>query len=342
MDSSDSDHSLGVRNKMLCGHYCTKARIDYQQGRYSRAIKHARRALKADSNAVEPYKIIANALAKKGDHEAASRLVEKARQRLSGPQPIQLLRVDPMQRLNMDTQVQILSYLPFRELVRCMRVSKTWHNVITSDNAAHLWKHLNTYYPETVKQPRITPEFVKSCIRYAQKGSCQGITTATLNCPGSRDDILKLLMLNCENLHNLILIRAEFSSARLIFSVSKMLNLTTLFLSAQVQISPDTVPQIFRRAPHLVDVQISGIRTVSGGTRLLQWHFGTTKLKKLRLGIPGNRTDFRDFNMVIFTLCVSAGTYLLTEKSQVWPKSHPNSNCSTWRATGWTQVLERA
>lgn len=304
MESSDSDRSLEVRDKILCGHYCTKARIDYQRGHYSRAIKHARRAIKADSNAIEPYKIIANALAKKGDHEAASRLVEKARQRLSGPQLVQRQRVDPMLRLNMDTQVQILSYLPFRELVRCMRISKTWHNVITSDNAAHLWKHLNTYYPECVKLPRVTSEFVKSCIRYAKKGGCQGITSATLNCPGSHDTILKLMMLNCENLDKLILIRAEFSSARLIFALSKMLNLTTLFLSAQVQISPDTVPQIFRHAPHLVDVQISGIRTVSGGTRLLQWHSGTTKLKKLRLGIPGNRTDFRDFNMVIFTLGV--------------------------------------
>ncbi len=299
MDSSDSDRSLGTRNKMLCDHYCTKARIDYQRGHYSRAIKHAQRAIKADSNAVEPYKIIANALAKKGDHEAASRLVEKARQRLSGPQRVQRIRVDPMKRLDMDTQVQILSYLSFRDLVRCMRVSKTWHNVITSDNAAHLWKHLNTYYPECVKLPRVTPEFVKSCIRYAQKGGCQGITSATLNCPGSHYNILKLMMLNCNNLEKLILIRAEFPSTSLIFAVSKMSNLTTLFLSAQVQISPDIVPQFFRNAPHLVDVQISGIRTVSGGTRLLQWHSGTTKLKKLRLGIPGNRTDFRDFNMVI-------------------------------------------
>jgi F-box/TPR repeat protein Pof3 len=298
MESSDSDRGLGARDKILCGHFCTKARIDYQRGDYNRAIKQARKAIKVDTNAVEAYKIIANALAKMGDHEAVTRLVEKARQRLSGPQPVQHLRTDPMRRLNMDTQVQMLSYLPFRELVKCMRVSKTWHNIITSDNAAHLWKHLNTYYPECVKLPRITPEFVKSCIRYAQKGCRQGVTSATLNCPGSHDTILKLLMLNCKNLEKLVLIRAEFSSTRLISVVSKMLNLTTLFLSAQVQISPDTLPQIFQHAPHLVDVQISGIRTVIGGTRLLQWHSKATKLKKLRLGIPGNRTDIRDFNMV--------------------------------------------
>jgi len=283
---------------MICGHFCTKARIDYQRGRYTRAIKHARRAIRVDSKVAEPYKIIANSLEKLGDHEAASRLLEKARQRLSSPHLVQCLRADPMQHLNMDTQVQILSYLPFREFVRCMRVSKKWHNVITSDNAAHLWKHLNTYYPEFVKQPRVTTKFINSCIRYSQKGGRQGITSATLNCPGSHDTILKLLVMKCKKLEKLVLIRAELPSARLTYAVSKMLNLTTLFLSTQVQISPDSVPPIFRHAPQLVDVQVSGIRTVSGGTRLLQWHAGTTKLKKLRLGIPGNRTDIRDFNMV--------------------------------------------
>ncbi|KAI9835418.1 MAG: hypothetical protein M1819_002336 [Sarea resinae] len=178
---------------------------------------------------------------------------------------------DPLSMLPLELAELIMKELDFKNIVRCLRVSKGWNMLLSS--LPSLWSHLDL----SIARKPVRLSAIRACIRRSK----DTMISATLNRVAVQDsNILKTLTSACRKLEYLD-IRSGFSGASVVEAVPLARNLHTLILGNDTEITLDSVTQILNNSKSMVRAEFPSV--YSSGT-YARWSSMMGNLQVLRLG----------------------------------------------------------
>lgn len=190
---------------------------------------------------------------------------DKLTRQLSPPKAI-----DPFVMLPIELVEMIISYLTFRNMVTCLRVSKQWNRFLISRTP--LWINLDLSYAKR----QVSAKFVRNCIRRSQYKMKSAIVQRFTN-----QDVLRSLATTCKTLESLEFLSGSIAGDSLCEIAMCATQLKKLTLTSNISLSLDAVTQILRHRPSLTHAEFHSI--VATGVRA-DWRVDLPNLQKLTLG----------------------------------------------------------
>ena len=187
--------------------------------------------------------------------------------------------VDPWTVLPVELVEYIVGYLGFKQMVRCLKVSKGWNRFLTS--MPNLWMDLDLRF---AKRP-VGKKFVRSAILRSQRR----IKTATLHRFADRD-MLQALTRTCKQLERLEFLDSTFTNASVIDAATLSKSLKILHFGSHCDISTDTITQVLRHCPSLREIVVESFHE---SPYQPFWDYDRPSLEKLVLNGRGSPTLFR-------------------------------------------------
>jgi F-box/TPR repeat protein Pof3 len=167
---------------------------------------------------------------------------------------------DPFAQLPIEIVEMILSYLNFRQIVYCTRVSKQWNVFINS--LPGLWMHLD--FSEAKKPVRSA--FLSHCINTSRRK----VISATLKHVKDTEKVIKALARSCQEFDSLRLVDGGLQGESLVHNLKSATRLRKLTLGASASISSLTLPSLLLGA-------------IIPGSLNLHWKGEFPKLRRLKL-----------------------------------------------------------
>ncbi|KAF2453515.1 hypothetical protein BDY21DRAFT_374835 [Lineolata rhizophorae] len=165
-------------------------------------------------------------------HEALRRMKNKTANATKGRDPLEVLPVELAEN--------IMRCLPFRDVVRCLRVSKGWHRFIASRSC--LWESLDL----SQARKNVHTAFLMSCFANS-KGRLIDASIQQLSQPA-----LVYLVKYCPRSHLTYLrITSQMSEVYVVKTVCQAPNLKDLFVAGQVEFLFSDLVSILSACPNL-------------------------------------------------------------------------------------------
>ncbi|OCK85880.1 hypothetical protein K432DRAFT_388256 [Lepidopterella palustris CBS 459.81] len=252
---------------------------------YKMAVKDGRDMIKIDKKDVRGYLRTGNILQKMEKSQVAIEIYkyglknvpvtdenfkllqsmhDKLTRQLSPPKAIDPFAVLPIELVEM-----IISYLTFRNMVTCLRVSMQWKRFLIS--RVSLWTHLDLSHARR----QVSVAFVRDCIRRSQFK----IKTATIH-RFTNSDVLRSLATTCKSLSTLDFLSGSIAGDSLCEVAMCATQLKRLTLAPHIEISLDAVTQVLRHRPTLSHAEFFSIN--STGIRA-DWRVDLPNLQTLTL-----------------------------------------------------------
>jgi F-box/TPR repeat protein Pof3 len=177
---------------------------------------------------------------------------------------------DPFAQLPIEIVEMILSYLNFRQISYCTRVSKQWNVFINS--LPGLWMHLD--FSEAKKPVRSA--FLSHCINTSRRK----VISATLKHVKDTEKVIKALARSCPEFNSLCLVDGGLQGESLVQNLKSATKLKKLTLGASASISSMTLPSLLLGCENLEEFEC---RAVIPGSLNLHWKGEFPKLRRLKL-----------------------------------------------------------
>ena len=149
--------------------------------------------------------------------------------------------VDPLQALPIEILEYIICYLEFRETVNMLRVSKLWQTLVTS--MPKVWSNLDF----STTQRNVTFTSARKYVKNA-RGMCSAVCFN--NFGRYQQNILAYVASRCKGLREVRLSSGLVGSSFL-KAVPYAVNLESLIVSSQCEITTDAVAQVFNQCVNL-------------------------------------------------------------------------------------------
>ena len=182
--------------------------------------------------------------------------------------------VDPLAVLPNELKEMVLGFLDFRQMVRCLLVSKNWRDVIVGTPS--LWKVIDL--TKLRRSKVVKSSFIQSCVNR----SLSSITTVSLPYTVPLK-IAQPIFTNCWDLKKLELLAYDSRTDKFLQSMGLGRNLRHLKFDIG-SIDMTTVEHILRTNPNLQEVML---KTISLSKRTARWLSPMPKLEKLSLHFGG-------------------------------------------------------
>ncbi|KAF2839404.1 hypothetical protein M501DRAFT_1057677 [Patellaria atrata CBS 101060] len=211
------------------------------------------------------------------DYQLLRGVQDKLTKQLSPPKA-----VDPLNALPAELVDMVLSYLSFKNIVNCLRVSRTWNGYLGS--IPSLWSNLDLSLP---RKP-VKLQFIRKCITRSQ-GRLSTAVMSRIADGGTLNTLTKC----CKNLQTLELTDGGLVGQTLIEAMKHASNLTTLILGQRIHVSEDTLYQILKNCPSLVHVEVQSLK----GPLDVDFHMPNMQTIKLTSAAPGRQSidSFLDY-----------------------------------------------
>jgi F-box/TPR repeat protein Pof3 len=177
---------------------------------------------------------------------------------------------DPFAQMPIEVVEMILSYLNFRQIVYCTRVSKQWKMFI--DSIPGLWTDLD--FSEAKKS--VKSVFLSHCINTSKRK----VVSATLKHVKDLEKVIKALTRSCSDFNSLRIIDGGLQGESLIQILKSAANLKRLSLGSSAEISSQNLPNLLLGCENLQDLEC---RAIIPGSLNLHWKGEFPKLRRLRL-----------------------------------------------------------
>lgn len=177
---------------------------------------------------------------------------------------------DPFAQLPIEIVEMILSYLNFRQIVYCTRVSKQWKMFI--DSLPGLWMDLD--FSEAKKS--IRPAFLSHCINTSK----HKVVSATLKHVKEMEKVIRALARSCSEFNSLRIVDGGLQGESLIHNLKSATNLRKLTLGTSAGVSCMTLPGLLLGCENLEEFEC---RSIIPGSVNLHWKGEFPKLRRLKL-----------------------------------------------------------
>ncbi|OBW67937.1 MAG: Uncharacterized protein AUREO_019830 [Aureobasidium pullulans] len=177
---------------------------------------------------------------------------------------------DPFAQLPIEIVEMILSYLNFRQIVYCTRVSKQWKIFI--DSLPGLWMNLD--FSEAKKPVRSA--FLSHCINTSRRK----VISATLKHVKDMEKVIKALARSCPEFNSLRIVDGGLQGESLMHNLQSATKLKKLTLGASAVISSMTLPGLLLGCENLEEFEC---RAIIPGSLNIHWKGEFPKLRRLKL-----------------------------------------------------------
>ncbi|KAF2681143.1 hypothetical protein K458DRAFT_344425 [Lentithecium fluviatile CBS 122367] len=268
--------------------YDYRAAAHEKMGDFNTAVKDGREAIRLDKKDVKGYLRTGSALQKLNKPETAvsiykygmknvpvdnknfqllQQLHDKLTRQLAPPTAIDPFTVLPMELVEM-----ILGYLPFKNVVNCLRVSKGWKSYLTK--RPKLWQNIDLSFA--------TKPVSRVFVRHAVQWSENAVVSLTVH-RFQHADVLRNIATACKSLHTIEIISLPFMLSETLIEVAQCAANLKKFV-VHTDMTPDTAAQILRYRPTLEHVAFTSIL----GQVQAECKGPFPKLHTLQLGVRTN------------------------------------------------------
>ncbi|KAF1954674.1 hypothetical protein CC80DRAFT_536820 [Byssothecium circinans] len=232
---------------------------------YTAAVKDGREAIRANKQDVRGYLRTGNALQKlnkldiavgiykfgmknvpvdRKHFEVLQKMHDQLTRKLSPPKAI-----DPLAVLPVELAEMVIGYIPFKNIVNCLRVSKGWKNYLIKRQK--LW--LDIDFSEAVKP--VSRSFVRRAVQYSENQVTRLVVHRF-----QHTDMLRNIATVCKDLREIEIISLPMLLAESLIEIAQCAQNLKKF-KIRAGISSDTMIQILRHGPtleHIEFYQITG------------------------------------------------------------------------------------